>query len=244
MTDPGSEFWPVLLAALGTAVESVTAQRVLQADGLDHTAEVGLHGTETEVKLHGNVTATRENIGFSTSAEMSGLSNGVAASAASGNTGRTARAEMRWGARVAECSIEAADAAHVARTEVWPLPITEIDGETQPTQPGHRSAASSVNPSRERAARSSPPPKTALPRPFPSAEYAGSFPLAALGFVAQIQRLARVCTGESTAWPGLDVGRSALTVAVAAALSARCSGEPVKVSDTPLDASPYDILSD
>ena len=42
--------------------------------------------------------------------------------------GRTARAALRWGARVAEASVEAADPAHVARVDVWPVPVAEIDG--------------------------------------------------------------------------------------------------------------------
>ena len=42
---------------------------------------------------------------------------------------RTARAVLRWGARVAEASLEAADSHRVARVDVWPAPAAEIDGE-------------------------------------------------------------------------------------------------------------------
>ena len=42
--------------------------------------------------------------------------------------GRTARAALRWGARVAEAAVEAADPHHVARVDVWPVPEAEIDG--------------------------------------------------------------------------------------------------------------------
>ena len=45
---------------------------------------------------------------------------------------RTARAALRWGARVAEASVEAADPAHVARVDVWPVPVAEIDGAAGP----------------------------------------------------------------------------------------------------------------
>ena len=42
--------------------------------------------------------------------------------------GCTARAALRWGARVAEAAVEAADPHHVARIDVWPVPAAEIDG--------------------------------------------------------------------------------------------------------------------
>ena len=45
------------------------------------------------------------------------------------SAGRQARAVLRWGAPVAEASVEAADHAHVARLEIWPHPVLEIDGE-------------------------------------------------------------------------------------------------------------------
>lgn len=120
--------------------------------------------------------------------------------------GRTARAALRWGARVAEASVEAADSARVARVDVWPVPVAEIDGEPAgpPADTGH--------------------------------------PLAALGFVAQVERLARVAGGEARPWPDLGAAASALTVATATAMSVRCGGEAVGVVDTPQDTSPFEIL--
>ncbi len=46
--------------------------------------------------------------------------------------GRVARADLRWGAEVAEASLEVADADHVARIEIWPTPTLEIDGTASP----------------------------------------------------------------------------------------------------------------
>ena len=86
--DPGAGFWPVVMAAMGTAVESVAASRFDVSDGLDHAAEVLLHAAG----------------------------------------GRRARAELRWGAPVAEAAVEAADSAHVARVDIWPVPVVEVDG--------------------------------------------------------------------------------------------------------------------
>ena len=164
--DPAAGFWPVVMAAMGAAVQSVYAPRLEVAEGLDRAAAVVLRA---------------------------------------GN-GRTARASLRWGARVAEAALEAADSAHVARVEVWPVPVAEIDGE-----------------------RTGPP--------------AGSaHTLAALGFVAQIERLVRVGHGEAQPWPDLAVASSALTVAAAAALSARRNGIAVDVSDVPRSLSPFEIL--
>ena len=101
--DPAAGFWPVLMVALGAAVEYVAALRVEVADGLDHAAEVVLTAVN----------------------------------------GRTARARLRWGAPVAEASVEAADPARVARVDVWPVPVTEIDGEPAgpPADTGHPLAA-------------------------------------------------------------------------------------------------------
>ena len=121
--------------------------------------------------------------------------------------GRRARAELRWGAPVAEASLEAADLAHVARVDVWPVPVAEIDG--APVGP----PAGSAN------------------------------PLADLGFVAQIERLARVGAGEAPPWPDLAVASSVLTIAAAASLSARRGGRPVNVGDVPRDASPLEMLT-
>jgi len=164
--DPGAGFWPVMMAALGGAVESVAAPRFDVSDGLDHGAEVVLRA----------------------------------------GGGRRARAELRWGARVAEAALEAADSAHVARVDIWPAPALEIDGVPagQPTASAH--------------------------------------PLAALGFVAQIERLARVCEGDARPWPDLAVASSALTIAAAGSLSARNRGTPVKVADAPRNVSPFEIL--
>ena len=120
--------------------------------------------------------------------------------------GRTARASLRWGAGVAEAAVEAADAAHVARVDVWPVPVAEIDG-----------------------APADPPPGS-------------SHPLAALGFVAQIERLARVASGESSPWPQMAVASAALNIAVAAAMSVRNGGTPVDVRGLPRGASPFEIL--
>ena len=86
--DPATGFWPVLMVAIGEAIESVAVPQVEIVDGLDHAVEVGL--------------------------QTAG--------------GRTARAALRWGARVAEAAVEAADQAHVARVDIWPVPAVEIDG--------------------------------------------------------------------------------------------------------------------
>lgn len=122
--------------------------------------------------------------------------------------GNRARADLRWGAPVAEAAVEAADAAHVARLEVWPAPRAEIDGVLQA-----RSAGT-------------------------------AHPLAALGFVGQLDRLDRVGRGEAVPWPGLDVGEAALAVAIAAALSACRGGEPVGVDEVPRDVSPFTVLDE
>ena len=165
--DPGAGLWPIVLAAMGTAVESVAAPRAGVADGLDHAAEVVLHAAG----------------------------------------GRRARAELSWGARVAEASLEAADAGRVARVDIWPVPVAEIDG-------------TAVDPSA-----------------------GSSHPLVALGFVTQIERLARAGDGGARPWPDLAVASSSLTVAVAASLSTRRGGVPVRVVDVSPDASPFETLS-
>ena len=121
--------------------------------------------------------------------------------------GRTARAALRWGARVAEAALEAADSNHVARVDVWPVPVAETDG--APAGPPEGS----------------------------------SHTLAALGFVAQIERLVRAGEGDAQPWPDLAVASSALTIAAAAALSVRRNGIAVDVSDVPLGLSPFEILS-
>ena len=121
--------------------------------------------------------------------------------------GRRARAELRWGAPVAEASVEAADPEHVARVDVWPVPAAEIDG--APAGP-HGDTTN---------------------------------PVVALGFTAQIERLVRVGNGEAQAWPDLAVASSALTLSVAAALSAKRNGTGVSVSDVPRDLSPFEILN-
>ena len=165
--DPGAGFWPVVMAALGSAVESVAVPRADVDDGLDRAAEAVLRSA----------------------------------------SGRQARARLSWGAGVAEAAVEAADSAHVARVDIWPVPVAEIDG-------------------------------TPVGSPVDS-----SHPLAALGFVAQIERLARVAAGEARPWPDLAVASSALAVAAAASLSTRNGGMPVGVADVPGDASPFEILS-
>ena len=164
--DPATAFWPVVMAATGAAVESVSAPRVEVVDGLDRAAEVVLRAAG----------------------------------------GRRARADLRWGAQVAEAAVEAADSARVARVDVWPVPVAEVDG-------------------------------VAAGPPADSAH-----PLAALGFVAQIERLARAGNGEAQPWPDLAVASSALAIAAATALSARRGGTPVNVGDVPRDASPFEIL--
>ena len=165
--DPAAGFWPVLMAALGAAVEYVSVPRVEVVEGLDRAVEVVLQATGD----------------------------------------RTARAELRWGARVAEAAVEAADAVRVARVDVWPVPAAEIDG----------------TPADPRAEVSN--------------------PVVALGFAAQIERLVRAANGEARPWPDLGIAASALTVAVAAALSVRRGGVPVNVSDVPCDVSPFGILN-
>ena len=165
--DPAAGFWPVLIAAMGAAVRSVTASRYEVVDGLDRAASVLLEAAN----------------------------------------GRRARAELSWGAPVAAASLEAADSSRVARVDLWPVPGLEIDGALVDSPPGSQHA------------------------------------LAALGFVGQIQRLARVASGEATTWPDLAAASSALTVAAAATLSARRGSVPVDVSDVPRDIAPFEILS-
>ena len=164
--DPAAGFWPVVMAAMGSAIESVAVLRADVVDGLDCAAEVVL----------------------------------------SSAVGRRARADLRWGARVAEASVEAADAARVARVDVWPVPVVEVDG-------------------------------------APAGPPGSSHPLAALGFVAQIERLCRVAAGEASPWPDLDAASAALTIATAAALSVRRGGVAVNVQEVPGDVSPFEILS-
>lgn len=167
--DPAAGFWPVLIAAMGAAVESVAAPRYEVVDGLDRAASVLLEAAN----------------------------------------GRRARAELSWGAPVAAASLEAADSAHVARVDIWPVPAAEIDGSPAGPTPdsGH--------------------------------------PLAALGYVAQIERLVRAANGEAQPWPDLAVASSALTIPAAAALSAQRDGVGVgvDVSAVPRDLSPFEILN-
>ena len=165
--DPGAGFWPVVTAAMGSAIESVAVPRADVVDGLDRAALIVLRSV----------------------------------------TGRTARADLRWDARVAEATIEAADSAHVTRVDIWPVPVVEIDGAPVGSPGG------------------------------------SSHPLAALGFVAQIERLARVAHGETQPWPDLDAGSLSLTVAVAVAMSVRRGGVAVNVREVPRDESPFEILS-
>ncbi|MXW89806.1 MAG: hypothetical protein F4Z54_09960 [Acidimicrobiaceae bacterium] len=165
--DPGAGFWPVVTAAMGSAIESVAVSRADVVDGLDRAALIVLRSV----------------------------------------AGRTARADLRWDARVAEAALEAADSAHVARVDIWPVPVAEIDGALVGS-PGD-----------------------------------SSHPLAALGFVAQIERLARVAHGGARPWPDLDAGSLSLTVAAAAAVSVRRGGVAVNVREVPGDASPFEILS-
>lgn len=164
--DPGAGFWPVVISAMGSPIESVAVPRADVADGLDRAALIVLRSID----------------------------------------GRTARADLRWGARVAEASIEAADPTRVARVDIWPVPLAEIDGAPA------SATADQVH------------------------------PLVALGFVAQVERLARVARGEVRPWPDLGAAASALTVATAAAMSVRRGGAVVGVVDTPRDASPFEIL--
>ena len=121
--------------------------------------------------------------------------------------GRRARAQTRWGACIAEASVEAADNARVARVEIWPEPLVEIDG---------------------------------VPVQAPSTDV---HPLSALGFLAQLDRLDRVGRGEAAPWPDLTVGSAALTVVVAAAMSACRGGDEVAIREVPRDLSPFVALS-
>lgn len=164
--DPAAGFWPVLIAAMGAAVESVAAPRYDVVDGLDHAALVLLEAAN----------------------------------------GRRARAELSWGAPVAAASLEAADSRRVARVDLWPVPGLEIDGALVDASSGSQHA------------------------------------LAALGFVGQIQRLARVASGEATPWPDLAAASAALTVAAAAALSAGRGGGYVDIRDVPTGAPPFGML--
>ena len=132
--------------------------------------------------------------------------------------GRRARAELSWGAPVAAASLEAADSRRVARVDIWPVPGLEIDGAStdSPADPAHAAA---------------------------SRRGGSAHPLAALGFTAQIERLARTASGEAQPWPDLAVASSALTIAAAASLSATRDGTAVDVSDVPRDLSPFEILA-
>lgn len=44
------------------------------------------------------------------------------------SSGSQARARLRWDAEVATASLEAADSAHAARLDFWPVPSVEFDG--------------------------------------------------------------------------------------------------------------------
>ena len=167
LMDPAAGFWPVLLAALGEAVESVSTVRIDLQGGLERAVEVVLQASN----------------------------------------GRRAIAELRWGARVAEASVEAADEQHVARLEIWPAPALEIDG------------ASAHGPASQQ------------------------HPLAALGFLAQLDRLGRAAHQEAAPWPDLSVGGAAVTVAVAAATSARRGGSEVQTAEVARNRSPFTILN-
>ena len=167
LMDPAAGFWPVLMAALGAAVESVSTPRMDLQGGIERAAEVVLRAAN----------------------------------------GRTAIAELRWGARVAEASMEAADAQHVARLEIWPVPVLEVDG-NKAHSPGSQ-----------------------------------QHPLAALGFLAQLDRLDRASRQEAAPWPDLSVGAAAVTVAVAAATSARRGGSEVRTAEVARNRSPFTILN-
>lgn len=166
--DPGSGFWPVLMAALGTAVTAVRVSRAEVARGDDRHVEVILHATGA----------------------------------------RSARAVLSRGAAVAQSSLEAAGAEHVARVEIWPVPAAEIDGAAVLT-----------------------------------AAEAATNPVVALGFAAQLQRLARVAAGDAEPWPDLDVAATAVMIPAAVALSVKRGGAEVSVSDVPRDQSPFEILN-
>lgn len=86
--DPGAAFWPLLLAAFGTRIATVTTTRHQLVDGLDTRATIVLTGCD----------------------------------------GRRARAVLAWGSEPARSSLEAADAAHAARVDIWPTPNAEFDG--------------------------------------------------------------------------------------------------------------------
>ena len=77
------------------------------------------------------------------------------------------------------------------------------------------------------------------PEPAPSRDEPS---LAALGFVDQIRRLAAVARGEATPWPDQTVGIGAITIAAAAAESARRGGEAVRWSEAEVEKSPGEIL--
>lgn len=88
LVDPGTGFWPVLMTAIGAAVESVAASEITLDSGSDTAARLLLSGSD----------------------------------------GSFAGAEISWGAQVAAASVEAADADRVARLEVWPAPVLELNG--------------------------------------------------------------------------------------------------------------------
>ncbi len=127
--------------------------------------------------------------------------------------GRRASAVLRWGASVAEASFEAADSQQVARVDIWPTPAVEINGVTELL------------------------PDTQTRRSGPSTN-----PLGALGYVTQIENLVEVCCGRSQLWPDLGLASKALAISAAAALSIRRKGAEVKISETPADLSPSQIL--
>ncbi len=119
---------------------------------------------------------------------------------------RSARAEVSWGHRVAQASIEAADSNTVVRAELFGTTLLEING-----------------------------------KPAGSASQQSN-PVAALGFVNQLERLARVARGECQPWPDLSAGAAAIMVASAAALSYARGGVPTAPAELPLNQSPLELL--
>ncbi len=130
-----------------------------------------------------------------------------------GANGRQASAVLRWGASVAEASFEAADIQQVARVDIWPTPVVEINGIPDPL------------------------PDNQFCRASPAAN-----PLAALGYVNQIMHLVEICSGRAQAQPDLSMASSALAISAAAALSIQRNGTEISISEIPANLSPSQIL--
>ncbi len=130
-----------------------------------------------------------------------------------GANDRQASAVLRWGASVAQASFEAADIQQVARVNIWPTPVVEING-IPDSLPDNQFRRANL----------------------------GANPLIALGYVTQIENLVKVSCGQTKAWPDLSMASSALAISAAAALSIQRNGTEISISEIPANLSPSQIL--